>query len=204
MRVVLPLQPIVNSHHSELQQVGRAALQRCVGGFALGAITRRNVAAVNLGDRPETAEKRSHAPRGASLLHDALEAFAHARVAPEILVDVLLSLGLAGAGAGGQAKRTDAIHHAVVDCLGDAAVLVRLQGGRHSENFLRRAGMYVLVAREGLDQQRFFGDMRQHPQLDLRVICGNQLPTGLAHKGGANQHPVFIPDGDILQVRVGG
>ena len=148
--------------------------------------------------------KRAHAPGPARLLHAPVEKLLDLPVAAKVSVNILLRLGLAGARAARQAERTQAVNHAVIDGLGHAPVLVRLQPGRHAENFLRRARVDVLIARKGFDQPRVLGHMGEHPQLDLRIVGGDQLPAGLRDERRANPQAEFIADGNVLEIRIRG
>ena len=65
--------------------------------------------------------------------------------------------------------------------------------------------MDVAVVGEGPHQGRVLGEVGEHPEFNLRVVGGQKEPAGLArHERPANL-PAFVgPDGDVLEVRVGG
>ena len=52
----------------------------------------------------------------------------------------------------------------------------------------------------GAHQQRIAAEVRQQPQLDLRVIRREQLRAGRSGKGGANLAAEFGADGNVLQI----
>src|SRR5205823_9673422 len=64
--------------------------------------------------------------------------------------------------------------------------------------------MDVLAARERFAQLRLARDVREDPQLDLRVIGGNQLPAGLGYECRPDLAPELGADRDRLQVGVRG
>ncbi len=64
--------------------------------------------------------------------------------------------------------------------------------------------MNVLAAAVGLHQQLVSGEMRQQPQLDLRIIGREQHVARLGDECGANLAAKFGADGNILQIGIGG
>ena len=62
--------------------------------------------------------------------------------------------------------------------------------------------MNVETLRKRLPQLRNFCDMGEQPQLDLRIIGGNQLVPRRGDKSGADFTAGFIAHGDVLQVRL--
>ena len=54
----------------------------------------------------------------------------------------------------------------------------------------------------GLDQQLVAGEVRQQPQLDLRVVGGEQNVAGLGDEGGANLAAQLGADGNVLQIGI--
>ena len=60
----------------------------------------------------------------------------------------------------------------------------------------------VLAARERLAQLRLAGDVREDPQLDLRVVGREQPVALLGDEGRADLAPELGADRDRLQVRV--
>ncbi len=65
--------------------------------------------------------------------------------------------------------------------------------------------MDVLVALEGVDERRVLGDVGHDPQLDLRVIRGQEVRVGAdvaGHECPAHLLAEGRADGDVLQVWV--
>ena len=63
--------------------------------------------------------------------------------------------------------------------------------------------MDVAVRRERLHQARVAGEVRHDPELDLRVIGGDQYVPGRRDERLADAPAFGRPDRDVLQVRVG-
>ncbi len=63
--------------------------------------------------------------------------------------------------------------------------------------------MDVLARCEGVDQRLVAREMRQHAQLDLRVVGRHQPVARRGDEGGADAAPFLAADGDVLQVRIG-
>ena len=57
---------------------------------------------------------------------------------------------------------------------------------RHPENLRCRERMNVLPRAIGLDQQLILGEVRQQPQLNLRVVGLQQNVARLGNEGSAN------------------
>src|SRR5207253_2501121 len=56
----------------------------------------------------------------------------------------------------------------------------------------------------GFHQQWIVGEMRQQPQLNLRVIGREQHVPWLGNESGTNFAPEFGANGNVLQVRIRG
>ena len=65
------------------------------------------------------------------------------------------------------------------------------------------ARMDVLAGCEGGQQGRLVGQVRQHPQLDLRVVGGHQQVPGLGHERLAHGTAEPAAHRDVLQVGIG-
>ncbi len=132
-----------------------------------------------------------------------MQVVAHAAEALEVGVHQALRLGgldaeLLGEPVGGQAvgeavgHRLDLAAHLGVD--GAAGDLEDLGGD---------GGVEVLAGGEGLDQCLVLGEVGHDPQLDLRVVGGEQRLVALADDEGPADHPALLgADRDVLQVRV--
>ena len=71
-----------------------------------------------------------------------------------------------------------------------------------AEHLQRGLLVDVVAAPERLDQRFLVGEVRQHPQLDLRVVRRNQHVTGSAMKARRISRPSSRANRDVLQVRV--
>ena len=101
-----------------------------------------------------------------------------------------------------QAELAHAVRHTEDDRLRPPPQLGRDLGAGHPEDLAGRDGVDVVIAPKGIQQPWIVGDVRQHPQVDLRVIRSQQHPAGRGDDGPADLPPFFGPDGDVLQVRI--
>ncbi len=60
----------------------------------------------------------------------------------------------------------------------------------------------VLAVAEGLDERRLFGEVREHAQLDLRVVGRDQHVAGFGDEGAPDLAADVGPDRDVLQVGI--
>ena len=102
---------------------------------------------------------------------------AHAREAGEVGVDELLRRLLRDADVLGQRERGLAVEQRVVDDLRAPPQLVRIEAAVRAEHLERRAIVDVLAAGECGDQRLVAGQVREHAQLDLRVVGGDQASS---------------------------
>ena len=117
----------------------------------------------------------------------------------EVAVDELLCLLLRYLEAVGEAVRRQAVDDAVVDHLGlgpGAGI------GLAPQDLRGRGGVHVLAAAEDVLQHLLVRDVREQPQLDLRVVRGDQAVALLGHEAGADLAPQLRADRDVLEVRV--
>ena len=84
-----------------------------------------------------------------------------------------------------------------------AAQLVRLEAAVGAEHLQRRAVVDVLAGAERLDQRLFAGQVREHAQLDLRVVGGDQHVARRGDERAPDLAAELGADRDVLQVRVG-
>ncbi len=61
--------------------------------------------------------------------------------------------------------------------------------------------MNVIAVAERLHQQRIFREMRQQPQLNLRIVRRKQRVSRLSNECGADLAAQLRADGNVLQVR---
>ena len=100
---------------------------------------------------------------------------ADAGEALKVRLDVVARLLAADAQLVREAERRDAVDDAEVDRLGAAAHLARHVLHRHAEHFRCRHRVNVEAFGEGLLQLRNVGDVREHAQLDLRIVGRDEL-----------------------------
>ncbi len=117
--------------------------------------------------------------------------------------DECRGVGLGDPEAARQAERTEAVEHAKVNRLGDPPhrrINRRLgnvedAGGHHAVD--------VVVIGEGLAECGIAREMGEDSQLDLRIVGGEQRPTGRpCDERLANLPTVLGAHRDVLQVRV--
>ena len=60
----------------------------------------------------------------------------------------------------------------------------------------------VFTGEKGLDECLLVGKMREHTQLDLRVIGRNQHATRRRNEGASNLAAEFAPDWNVLKIRL--
>ena len=99
----------------------------------------------------------------------------------------------------GQPVGGEPVDDPVVDHLGlRARAGVRLA----AEDLLRGGGVHVLAAAEDLLEHLLARDVGQQPQLDLRVVGGDQPVALLGHEAGADLAAALGADRDVLEVGV--
>ena len=98
----------------------------------------------------------------------------------------------------------DAVDDPEVDHLGHVALVLRQLRALLAEHLGGRRRVDVLARREGLAELRLAGDVREDPQLDLRVVGREQPEARLGDEGAADLAPELGADGDRLQVRIRG
>ena len=62
--------------------------------------------------------------------------------------------------------------------------------------------MNVAARLERVDEGRIARQMREQPQLDLRVIGGHEQPTRARDEPAANVAAQLAPNRNVLQVRI--
>ena len=102
----------------------------------------------------------------------------------------------------GEAERRDPVDDPEVDHLRDRALRRGQLGRLDAEHLGRGRRVDVLAALERLAQLRLAGDVREDPQLDLRVVGREQLVPRLGDERGADLAAELGADRDRLQVRV--
>ena len=98
----------------------------------------------------------------------------HQRQVRPVLIDEALRLLPRQTGVAREPVRLHAIDDPEVHRLGDAAHVRGDLFPRDAVDDGGRHGVDVLAPREGIDQERLAAHVRQQPQLDLRIVGGNQ------------------------------
>ena len=191
----------VHVDHRALQDVGRAALDRHVHRDALGRAPELAVAAGDLRHAPAAVEHRGHDAGLARRVERPVEVRADGREPFEVRVDERLRRFLGDADVLRQREGGLAVEQGVVDDLRPPAQLVRVESAVGAEDVQRRPVVDVLAPFEGVLQVAVAGEVRQHAQLDLRVVGRDQDRPGRGGEGGADLPADGGADGDVLQVR---
>ena len=97
--------------------------------------------------------------------------------------------------------RLHPVREAVVDHLGEAALRVIHRRLVDVEHLGGGRGVNVGAALEGVDQPGVLGEVGEHPQLDLRVVGGEQSPAFLGDEGATHLATVGGAHRHVLQVR---
>ena len=105
----------------------------------------------------------------------------------------------------GEPKCRLAVEDAKVHRLGDAPHRRCDVGRRHAADGRRGPRVDILAGGESGPHRRIAGEMREDPELDLRVVGGYESPARLARQERrADLLPFGCPRGDVLQIRVAG
>jgi len=150
------------------------------------------------------AEQREHVAvllgEGFGLLHVVADAGKTLEVFPDIGA-CLLALD---AELVGEPKCRDAVDDAEIDRLGAPAHLARHAFHRNAEHFGSGHGVNVEAVAERLLQGLDICDLGQQPQLDLRIVGGDELHSRRRYKRAPDLAALLGADRDILQVGLGG
>ena len=93
------------------------------------------------------------------------------------------------------------VQQRVVDDLRPAPQLVLVEAAVRPEHLQRRAVVNVFAAPERLDQRFFLREVREHAQLDLRVVGRDQHEPGIGDERAPDLAAEIGADRDVLQVR---
>jgi hypothetical protein len=135
------------------------------------------------------------------LLDRAGDEVLHEREAREVGVDVLLRLLARDLEVLGEAEGRDPVDDPEVDHLRDRALRRGQLRRLDAEHLGRGRGVDVLPALERLAELRLAGDVREDPQLDLRVVGGDEARARLRDERRADLAPELRADRDRLEVR---
>ncbi|CRI63432.1 hypothetical protein THIOKS11320081 [Thiocapsa sp. KS1] len=200
----LGLDPMVRRDHGALDDVGGRALHGRVDGGPLGGGAATLVAVPDLGQIKPPAEQGLDiavlARLGAGALHEVFDP----RIALEITIHVFLCRTPLDAELLGEPEGGHAVDKTEVDRLGRAALLPGDRLGCKAEDLGGGRAMDIEPAREGREQTLVAREMRHDPQLDLRVVGGEQEVSRLGDEGAADPATLVGADRDVLQIRVAG
>ena len=101
-----------------------------------------------------------------------------------------------------QRERALAVQQRVVDHLRDAAQVVRVPAAVGAEDLHRGPLVEIDALAERVDEHRLLGEMREHAELDLRVVGRNQHVAGIGDERAADLAAERRADRDVLQVRI--
>jgi hypothetical protein len=160
----------VQIDHRFLQDVGSGALDRHIHRLTLGLAAHLKVPARQIRHQPTPAEHRADDARLARLFQRAVDEGAHARKAREVGVDELLGGFLGHVDVLGERERRLPVEDGVVHHLRPAAHLMPAEPMVGAKESCRCSIVDVFTGEKGLDECLLVGKMREHTQLDLRVI----------------------------------
>ena len=152
-------------------------------------------------DLAAPTEDRGGVPALLRLLHRLDHEALHVGEALEVRVEDLGRLVRGDAEALAEPVGLHAVGEAVVHDLGEAALrVVDLRPRSTPNTFAAVVGVHVGAALERVDQAGILGEVREHPQLDLRVVGGEEPPAvvgderlaHLAAVGGAHRHVLEV------------
>ena len=135
----------------------------------------------------------------------------HPRQVGPVLIDEALRLLPRQTGIAREPVRLHAVDDPEVDRLGDAAHVRRDLFPGDAMDQGRRHAVDILAPRERIDQERLAAHVRQQPQLDLRIVGGDQhriieepeLRAVIGDERAPHAPPQLGADRDVLQVRIG-
>ena len=136
------------------------------------------------------------------LFDNPVHEFLYAPVQIEITVNERLRFLAADVELLGQAKGAHAVNNAEIDAFCHPPHLGGDEGRMHSEYLRRRVAVHILACLERLDQRLVPGIMGEDPQIDLRIIGGQQDMAGRGDE--CLPDPLSFPaaHGNVLQIRI--
>ena len=164
---LLCLETLVDADHRQLDDIGRAALDRGVDGVAFGITADNGVARVDIRQVTFPFEDGLDIAVLASGLDALVHVFLDSRIGLEITLDQLLRLGSGNTESFGQAEDRDTIDDTEVGGLRLATHVARHLIERDAIDLGCRGGVDIHAALEGLDHVRILTEVRHDAQLDL-------------------------------------
>ncbi len=199
---VLHAQAVVQAHHGGLDEVGGAPLDDRVEGEALAQLPQVAVARAHLGDQAAAPEDGGHE----AVLLGARDALAHealqARVALLVRPDEGPRLALRDAEGARETERALAVDDAEVDRLRHAPLVGRHLCQGHAEDLRRHVRVDVEPVVERARQLLVLAEVREHAQLDLRVVGADEERARRGDERPADLAARLRAHGDVLDVRL--
>ena len=130
---------------------------------------------VDVGQIPTSPRDRLGISCVPSRLLHLLDVVTNSRILSKIKIDKFLTLHPSQISLPSNTHRTQPVDHSKVQYLGDPALI-----GRNILNPVHRTSrriMDIFTPVEGFEQPRLLRQVRQNPQLDLRVVSSKELPT---------------------------
>jgi len=191
----------VGAHHRDLHDVRGGALDDHVHGEPLPLLAQLPAACAQLRHLPAAAEERRDVAVLGPLLNRVRDEALDGGEAGEVALDEVVGLALRDVEAVSHPVGGEPVDNPVVDHLrlGTHPGVNLVRG--HVEDAHRRGGVHVLPAFKDLLEHVLTGDLRQQPQLHLRVIGADQQVARLRDEAGADLPSERGPDRDVLQVR---
>ena len=202
----------VHAEHRQFDEVGGRALHDRVDRGPLGEREGKDArgtppagTVTDARDRPPSSEHRRHAAIAAAPIEHVVHEGLGAGERPEVGGDERGSLALRDTERLGQSKTALTVEDAEVHRLGRSPHRGGDRGRVDPKHRRRGARVDVFAGREGPPHRLVAGEMGQDAKLDLRIVCRDEPPAGLAgQEGGADLLPFGRAGGDVLQVGVAG
>src|SRR5690606_3776531 len=190
----------MDPQHGTFDDIGGRALHGGIDRASLRVLAALRVALVDLRQikpSPEYGRDVALGPRPlARLVHVAL----HAGIALEVEIDITLRLAALDAELTRQAERRHAVDQAEVDRLRGAALIGGGLVQRHAEDLGRGRAMDTLARGDRRAQALVPGQVRHEPELDLRVIRGDEPVAGCGDERLPDLAAFGRADRDVLQI----
>ena len=197
------VQRVVDPDHRDLDDVGRAALDRAVHRETLAHLAHHVVRRGDLADAALSAHHRADE----ALLLAVSDLFVHEVLDRLVLFEIVLYIVFGflprHVDLGAEAECAHAVDDAEVDRLRAAPLLRRDLVLRDAEHPRGRRLVDVLAVVERIDQSRVLAHVSQHAKLDLRVVGARQNAALLRDEGASQSAAELLADRDVLKVRVG-
>src|SRR5215213_9669517 len=129
---------------------------------------------------------------------DFLHVTSHAFVSVVVILDDFLRFHSRDSDALRQAPRLDRISDSKVDYLGKPARLFELFGSLRAEDESRRARVDVFTFLKRFQHHRILRDVGQQPQLELRIVSGDDLVSLLRNESAADTPAHLAANGNVL------